>query len=160
MKANERDDLRIADRLDIVEVVGLDPPPGPTVHPFLWNQAGHSKPPDICRWIWHPRTGEMRIGPRYHHYMLISGGRHNDVKPWVRGFVLRCLLATPGEPALAIRPYFCPVPGEEWNEHHAAVKDRVLARLEPLLQAAAPSWPIHRDVNNSWLRKHTGLLNW
>lgn len=160
MKPDRPDELHIADRLNIVGVVGLDPPPESALHPFFWNQAGHSKPPGICRWIWHPQTGEMRIGPRYHHYMLLPGGRPMDIQPWVRGFVLRCLLATPGKPAIAIRPYFCPARDEEWDERHAAINDRIFARLEPLLQAATPGWPIHRDVGDAWLRQSTGVFTW
>jgi hypothetical protein len=144
----------INSNINITNTGELVAPKGkPKAFPFQYVMP-MGNAPETIRWVWNPRTGEMRMNPSGFHAQQIKKDEKFD--QWVRGFYF------PKKKLVAIRPYFSPSGAyDNWDASHAALNENIVARLTQALNKAFPGAKIEQGVDNQWLKNNINpLQNW
>lgn len=144
-------------------------------HPFKRQEFSTKEPPEIIRWMWNPRTGEMisSAGRATEHALILknyesalkrSGKKADKYGIWIRGFYF------PRTNELAMRPYDVSVlePSPVRDPEHAEtfyreaglysteVQKRLKALLEKQMRSKFKN--VYYDVGTEDLRKHFGYI--
>jgi len=150
-------DIKIVRKITIVKTLGLKRS-GAEDNPFLWNSDSTGKPPFWIRFVWNPQTGKMILGVHpccRRHADIIPRSRRYPFGAWVRGFFF------PAERWIGIRPFWWPTrPEDEWSQQHAALSNKIMRALVPMLRRKLPGCRIEVNIDNKRLTELTGLTDW
>ena len=133
----------------------MPPRRSPKVHPLRWVLSDTGGRPDWVRWVWHPRSGETRIGRVIHHYELL-GKQRTQLSDWVRGFYF------PKPRLLVVRTYFAPKdPLDDFNAAYRELDERVSEQIVFLLGQHLRDARFATGVDNNWLEnRFPRLCQW
>jgi len=149
--------MRLSNVASVSCIIGLIPSDNePHAHPLLWPRSDTCQRPDWVRWLWHPRSGDMRVGRVIHHYEFLSKTGMPEFNEWLRGFYF------PAVKLLAVRTYFVPRgPYDEFDNAHRRLDARVSNRVTTLLRPCLPNVEVVTGVDNAWLeRRFPRLCEW